>query len=132
MTCARSWASPTASFASIKDASSRTVLRRRYSRIPGSSALIWARGPGVLTVEGLHCRYGRVAAVRDLSIAVHRGEWRRQNHDPQGHLWTSVSGCRKDLLRGRERDRMLVPPHAFARRRSLPRRTAGVSVHVGT
>src|SRR5712671_4355117 len=74
MTCARSWASPTASFASIKDASSRMVLRRRYSRIPGSSALIWARGPGVLTVEGLHCRYGRVAAVRDLSIAVHRAE----------------------------------------------------------
>jgi branched-chain amino acid transport system ATP-binding protein len=28
----------------------------------------------VLTVEGLHCRYGRVAAVRDLSIAVHRAE----------------------------------------------------------
>jgi branched-chain amino acid transport system ATP-binding protein len=28
----------------------------------------------VLTVEGLHCRYGRVAAVRDLSIAVQRAE----------------------------------------------------------
>jgi len=28
----------------------------------------------VLTVEGLHCRYGRVAAVRDLSIVVHRAE----------------------------------------------------------
>jgi branched-chain amino acid transport system ATP-binding protein len=28
----------------------------------------------VLTVEGLHCRYGRVAAVRNLSIAVHRAE----------------------------------------------------------
>jgi branched-chain amino acid transport system ATP-binding protein len=28
----------------------------------------------VLTVEGLQCRYGRVAAVRDLSITVHRGE----------------------------------------------------------
>jgi branched-chain amino acid transport system ATP-binding protein len=28
----------------------------------------------VLTVEGLQCRYGRVAAVRDLSIAVHRAE----------------------------------------------------------
>jgi branched-chain amino acid transport system ATP-binding protein len=28
----------------------------------------------VLTVEGLHCRYGRVAAVRGLSIAVHRAE----------------------------------------------------------
>jgi branched-chain amino acid transport system ATP-binding protein len=28
----------------------------------------------VLTVEGLHCRYGRVAAVRGLSIAVHRTE----------------------------------------------------------
>jgi branched-chain amino acid transport system ATP-binding protein len=29
---------------------------------------------GVLTVEGLQCRYGRVTAVRDLSIAVHRAE----------------------------------------------------------
>ena len=28
----------------------------------------------MLTVEGLHCRYGRVAAVRDLSIAVQRAE----------------------------------------------------------
>jgi branched-chain amino acid transport system ATP-binding protein len=28
----------------------------------------------VLTVEGLHCRYGRVAAVRDLSISVRRAE----------------------------------------------------------
>ena len=28
----------------------------------------------MLTVEGLQCRYGRVAAVRDLSITVHRGE----------------------------------------------------------
>jgi branched-chain amino acid transport system ATP-binding protein len=28
----------------------------------------------VLTVEGLHCRCGRVAAVRGLSIAVHRAE----------------------------------------------------------
>jgi branched-chain amino acid transport system ATP-binding protein len=28
----------------------------------------------VLTVEGLHCRYGKVAAVRDLSIMVHRTE----------------------------------------------------------
>jgi branched-chain amino acid transport system ATP-binding protein len=28
----------------------------------------------VLTVEGLHCRYGRVAAVRGLSIAVRRAE----------------------------------------------------------
>ncbi len=28
----------------------------------------------MLTVEDLHCRYGRVAAVRDLSIAVHRAE----------------------------------------------------------
>jgi branched-chain amino acid transport system ATP-binding protein len=28
----------------------------------------------MLTVEGLQCRYGRVAAVRDLSIAVHRAE----------------------------------------------------------
>jgi branched-chain amino acid transport system ATP-binding protein len=28
----------------------------------------------VLTVEGLQCRYGRVAAVRDLSIVVHRAE----------------------------------------------------------
>jgi branched-chain amino acid transport system ATP-binding protein len=28
----------------------------------------------VLTVEGLQCRYGRVAAVRDLSITVHRAE----------------------------------------------------------
>jgi branched-chain amino acid transport system ATP-binding protein len=28
----------------------------------------------MLTVEGLHCRYGRVAAVRGLSIAVHRAE----------------------------------------------------------
>jgi branched-chain amino acid transport system ATP-binding protein len=29
---------------------------------------------GVLTVERLHCRYGRVAAVRDLSITVQRAE----------------------------------------------------------
>lgn len=28
----------------------------------------------MLTVEGLQCRYGRVAAVRDLSITVHRAE----------------------------------------------------------
>jgi branched-chain amino acid transport system ATP-binding protein len=28
----------------------------------------------VLTLEGLHCRYGRVAAVRDLSIGVRRAE----------------------------------------------------------
>ncbi len=28
----------------------------------------------MLTVEGLQCRYGRVAAVRDLSIVVHRAE----------------------------------------------------------
>jgi branched-chain amino acid transport system ATP-binding protein len=28
----------------------------------------------VLTVEGLQCHYGRVAAVRNLSIAVHRAE----------------------------------------------------------
>jgi branched-chain amino acid transport system ATP-binding protein len=28
----------------------------------------------VLTVEGLQCYYGRVAAVRDLSITVHRAE----------------------------------------------------------
>ena len=28
----------------------------------------------MLTVEGLHCRYGRVAAVRDLSISVRRAE----------------------------------------------------------
>jgi branched-chain amino acid transport system ATP-binding protein len=28
----------------------------------------------VLTVEGLHCGYGKVAAVRDLSITVHRAE----------------------------------------------------------
>jgi branched-chain amino acid transport system ATP-binding protein len=28
----------------------------------------------VLTVDGLQCRYGRVAAVRDLSIAVNRAE----------------------------------------------------------
>ncbi len=28
----------------------------------------------MLTVEGLHCRYGRVAAVRGLSIAVRRAE----------------------------------------------------------
>jgi branched-chain amino acid transport system ATP-binding protein len=28
----------------------------------------------VLTVEGLTCRYGKVAAVRDLSIEVNRGE----------------------------------------------------------
>jgi branched-chain amino acid transport system ATP-binding protein len=28
----------------------------------------------VLTVDGLHCRYGRVTAVRSLSIAVHRAE----------------------------------------------------------
>jgi branched-chain amino acid transport system ATP-binding protein len=28
----------------------------------------------VLTVEGLQCRYGRVAAVRDLSISVQRAE----------------------------------------------------------
>jgi branched-chain amino acid transport system ATP-binding protein len=28
----------------------------------------------VLTVEGLHCRYGRIAAVRDLSIAADRAE----------------------------------------------------------
>jgi branched-chain amino acid transport system ATP-binding protein len=28
----------------------------------------------VLTVEGLQCRYGRVAAVRDLSITVHQAE----------------------------------------------------------
>src|SRR5579871_6454366 len=32
------------------------------------------RAADVLTVDGLHCRYGRVAAVRDLSIAVHRAE----------------------------------------------------------
>jgi branched-chain amino acid transport system ATP-binding protein len=28
----------------------------------------------VLSVDGLQCRYGKVAAVRDLSIAVHRAE----------------------------------------------------------
>ena len=28
----------------------------------------------MLTVEGLHCGYGKVAAVRDLSITVHRAE----------------------------------------------------------
>jgi branched-chain amino acid transport system ATP-binding protein len=28
----------------------------------------------VLTVEGLHCGYGKVAAVRDLSMTVHRAE----------------------------------------------------------
>jgi branched-chain amino acid transport system ATP-binding protein len=33
-----------------------------------------ARGTHVLTVEGLTCRYGKVAAVRDLSIEVNRGE----------------------------------------------------------
>jgi branched-chain amino acid transport system ATP-binding protein len=28
----------------------------------------------VLTVEGLECRYGKVAAVRDLALEVHKGE----------------------------------------------------------
>ena len=33
-----------------------------------------ARGRSVLRVDGLQCRYGRVAAVRDLSISVERAE----------------------------------------------------------
>src|SRR6516225_1429668 len=32
------------------------------------------RAGDVLTVDGLHCHYGRVAAVRDLSITVRRAE----------------------------------------------------------
>ena len=28
----------------------------------------------MLTVEGLECRYGKVAAVRELSLQVHKGE----------------------------------------------------------
>jgi branched-chain amino acid transport system ATP-binding protein len=35
---------------------------------------IWARGLLVLQVEQLQCRYGKVAAVRDVSIVVHRAE----------------------------------------------------------
>jgi branched-chain amino acid transport system ATP-binding protein len=35
---------------------------------------IWAKGALVLTVEGLTCRYGKVTAVSDLSLEVHKGE----------------------------------------------------------
>ena len=38
---------------------------------------ISARGTSVLTVEGLTCRYGKVAAVRELSIEVARASWSR-------------------------------------------------------
>jgi branched-chain amino acid transport system ATP-binding protein len=33
-----------------------------------------AKGALVLTVEGLTCRYGKITAVSDLSLEVHRGE----------------------------------------------------------
>jgi branched-chain amino acid transport system ATP-binding protein len=39
-----------------------------------SYALISAKGSFVLIVEGLVCRYGKVVAVRGLSIKVHQGE----------------------------------------------------------
>src|SRR5262252_2010882 len=56
------------------DASSPTAHRARFGRIPTSFALILEKGLRVLEVEGLHCRYGRVAAVRKLSIVVRRAE----------------------------------------------------------
>ena len=31
-------------------------------------------GPGVLEITGLHCRYGKVSALRDLTIEVRQGE----------------------------------------------------------
>jgi branched-chain amino acid transport system ATP-binding protein len=42
--------------------------------VVSGSRLPFARETHVLTVEGLTCRYGKVAAVRDLSIEVNRGE----------------------------------------------------------
>jgi branched-chain amino acid transport system ATP-binding protein len=35
---------------------------------------IWAKGTRVLTVEKLECRYGKVVAVRELSLEVKKGE----------------------------------------------------------
>src|SRR5580692_12028136 len=49
-------------------------LRGRYSAIRRSFALILAKGALVLTVEGLTCRYGKITAVSDLSLEVHKGE----------------------------------------------------------
>src|SRR4029079_18363484 len=47
---------------------------RKSSAIRRSSALIWAKGTLVLRVEGLTCRYGKITAVSELTLEVHRGE----------------------------------------------------------
>ena len=59
---------------SIRAASSRMGRRRRSNAIRTSSAPILAKGTLVLKVEGLTCRYGKVTAVSELSLEVHRGE----------------------------------------------------------
>jgi ABC-type branched-subunit amino acid transport system ATPase component len=39
-----------------------------------SSAPIWAKGTSVLRVENVTCRYGKITAVSELSLEVHKGE----------------------------------------------------------
>src|SRR6185295_6852067 len=57
-----------------KGGSSRAAARRTSSAIPRSSRPISARSTPVLTLSELQCNYGKVAAVRGLSLEVRKGE----------------------------------------------------------
>ena len=85
------------------------------------------------------CRYGKVAAVRDLSIEVRQGELvvligangagKTTTLKAISGLMTPAAGTHP--VRGRGRHRRLGPPHARARHRPLSRGAAGVSLHDG-
>src|SRR5262249_11746624 len=51
-----------------------TARPPRSNAIRKSLGLTWAKGTSVLSVNSLDCRYGKVAAVRGLSLDVTKGE----------------------------------------------------------
>src|ERR1700688_1656455 len=56
------------------DASSPRGLPFLFSGIPRWSAPIWDRAPNVLEIRSLVCRYGKVSAVKGVSLTVERGQ----------------------------------------------------------
>ena len=102
-------------------------------------AYLGERAAPCCRVDGLQCRYGKVAAVRDLSIAVERAELVvliGANGAGKTTTLKAISGLMRPAagtirFEGEDVTGASRPPHALARRRPLPRGPARVPVHVG-
>src|SRR5690348_17716771 len=74
MTCRWSCRSAIASLCLTTGALSRRGRQPKFKTIRKSFAPIWGRGKSVLELRELVCRYGKVTAVKGLSLEVGRGQ----------------------------------------------------------